>query len=319
MAQPRTEPAIPFEVLLYYTFVRVPEPHLVRQEQEYLCSHLGLKGRILIAEEGINGTVSGPAKATAAYREFMQRHPLFRGIEFKTDPAVGHAFRKLNVRVKPELVHLGLPRTWDAGQTTAPFIEPEAMRELLRSPREDVVILDTRSRYEVEVGKFRGAVTLPIEHFRELPEHMGALEAYKDKTLVTYCTGGIRCEKLTGWLLQNGFEKVYQLRGGIIRYGHEVGGEGFEGKCYVFDGRLAVEVNTVDPTVVGHCSRCQAPTEQLVNCANADCNAHLLLCPACAEALEGCCSPACHASPHRRVYDGSGVYVRGVNSKVYAG
>lgn len=312
-------PAIAYEILLYYKFTHVADPEGLRDEHEEVCRSLDLKGRILVAHEGINGTVSGTVKATEAYRQYMWQHPLFQGIEFKTDRHIGHVFRKLNVRVKPELVHLGLPQTWHPAELKAPYIEPEEMQQLLNNPDEDVVILDARSRYEYEIGKFRGAVTLPIGHFRELPEHLDKLAPYKDKKIVTYCTGGIKCEKLTGWLIQQGFEKVYQLHGGIIRYAQEAHGQGFEGKCYVFDGRLAVDVNTVDPVVVGHCSHCGQPTERIINCANADCNAHLLLCNDCCEKLEGCCSEPCYHSPNRRVYDGTGVYLRGVNSKHVVG
>jgi UPF0176 protein len=308
----------PYEVLLFYKFLRVPDPELLRQEQFYLCDRLDLKGRIFVADEGINGTLSGPREQTEAYRFFMSRHPLFKGIEFKVDPHTTHAFHKLHVRVKDEIVSLDLPQTWDPGQHTAPYVEPAEMVRLLREQPEDVVLLDTRSRYEFELGRFKGAVTLPIEQFRELPAHMEALEALKGKKIITYCTGGIRCEKVTGWLIDQGFQNVHQLHGGIIRYGHEAGGEGFEGKCYVFDSRVAVDVNRVDPSVVGVCKQCGTTTEHSINCANAECNDKVLLCMNCADTLSGCCSPGCVDSPQRRVYDGTGKYYRGINSKVYA-
>jgi UPF0176 protein len=307
----------PYEVLLYYKFVELSDPQAVRDEHEQMCRNLGLKGRILIATEGINGTVSGERAATEAYRTWMSGHPFFHGIEFKVDEADAHAFLKLHVRVKRELVNLGLPdapRNWEK---TAPYIEPEEVRELLRNPSDDVVFLDTRSEYEFEVGKFRNAVGLNIRTFRELPQRLEELAHLKNKKIISYCTGGIRCEKITGYLMEQGFENIYQIHGGIIRYGKETGGEGFEGQCYVFDQRLTVPVNTVDPVVVGKCSRCGAPTEHLINCANADCNAHLLMCDDCLQQLEGCCSEPCTASPNRRAYDGRGYYLRGVNSKNY--
>src|SRR5690606_32422519 len=122
--------------------------------------------------------------------------------------------------------------------------------------RDDVVVLDVRSNYEHNVGRFKNAVTLDIENFREFPDQIEALSAYKDKKILTYCTGGIKCEKASALLLKNGFTDVYQLHGGIIKYGKEAGGKDFEGKCYVFDNRLTVDVNRVNPTEVATCRNC---------------------------------------------------------------
>lgn len=299
-----------FQVLLYYKFVAVPNPELAQAEQQYLCQRLGLRGRIYVAEEGINGTVSGTVQATAAYQCFMKKHPLFKGIEFKVDEAQGHAFHRLSVKVKKELVAFDSPISVDPAHQPAPYLEPEEFRALLRNPPQDLVILDTRSRYETEVGRFAGAISLPIENFRDLPQQMAELEHLKDKTIVTYCTGGIRCEKAAPLMQKLGFRKVYQLHGGIIRYGHEVGGEHFEGRCYVFDERITVPVNHVNPTVVGHCHHCGKPNERVINCANPDCNDQVILCHACAEELHGCCSEPCTHAPHVRPYDGTGYYAR---------
>jgi UPF0176 protein len=173
-----------FEVLLYYQFVRVPSPELLRGEQAFLCERLGLRGRIIVADEGINGTLSGPAAATKAYRDFMGRHPLFAQMSFKTDPADGHAFRRLRVRVRPELVALGLPAGQaDATRHTAPYLSPQEMRHLMAEPRPDVVLLDARSQFEYDLGHFRGAQPLPIETFRQTPALLEALAPLREKTL----------------------------------------------------------------------------------------------------------------------------------------
>jgi UPF0176 protein len=322
MPFPPTDSAMtdkPYRVLLYYKFVPIVNPALVRDEQELTCRRLGLLGRILVAHEGINGTVSGTHDAVAQYQQYMQAHALFAGTEFKVDSADEHAFGRLNVRVKREVVNLGTAQPVDPNAGTAPYIEPEQMRDLLRSHPDDVVILDTRSRYEFEIGRFKNAITVEIDNFRQLPEHLQDLSHLKNKKIITYCTGGIRCEKVTALMLQQGFENVYQLHGGIIRYAHEMGGENFEGKCYVFDRRISVPVNNVNPTVIAHCHACGTATEQMVNCANVDCNKQVVLCAACADELEGCCSQACHQAPRRRVWNGKGQYWRGQNSKVFVG
>lgn len=308
---------LPYRVLLYYNFTKVPDPEAVREEMEAFCLAHRLLGRILIAEEGMNGTVSGLEQDTQAYMDWLAKHPVFHATEFKIDPVPGHTFLKLHVRVKNEIVHLGVEGL-DPSSPLDNYVEPEEFREVLRNGGEDVVILDARSNYEHRVGKFKNALTLDIENFRELPEALEELGDLKDKKIYTYCTGGIKCEKVSRLMLERGFKDVYQLHGGIIRYGHEAGGEDFEGSCYVFDQRVVVPVNEVNPAVVGACDVCDAKTEQMINCANPDCNKHFLICADCAERLEGCCSTTCHSNPRRRTWDGKGYYLRGVNSKLYA-
>jgi UPF0176 protein len=302
-----------YQVLLYYKFVAIPEPMAYRDEHFQICENLGLKGRILIASEGINGTVSGTVEATNAYMEYMENHPYFAGTEFKIDAYHTHAFHKLHVRYKKELVNLGAPFI----PPGAPYIEPEEMLNILENEPEDAVIIDTRSEYEYKVGRFKNAIGFNIQHFRDINAYLDEFEKYKDKKIITYCTGGIRCEKLTPLLLRRGFKNIYQLHGGIIRYGKETGGKYFEGQCYVFDDRVVIPINVVNPTTIGRCQVCQAPTETFINCANADCNKHFLLCFSCQQKLQGCCSEICMQSPKRRVWDGKGMYWRGVNSKNY--
>ncbi|MCB9235487.1 MAG: rhodanese-related sulfurtransferase [Bacteroidia bacterium] len=306
-----------YNVLLYYKYIPVADPDSVRDWQEALCASLNLFGRIIVAPEGINGTVSGLIADTEAYMKAMQEYPLFKGIEFKIDQYPGHTFNKLNVRVKPEIVHFGLGNLGINSDKTANYVEPEEWRQMMKEQPEDVVIFDARSSYETNVGRFKGAIDLNLDNFRDLPEKAAELEQYKGKKIYTYCTGGIKCEKVSVFLEKLGFEEVRQLHGGIIRYANEVGGEDFEGSCYVFDHRVVVPVNKVNPTPVGKCEVCQGQTERMINCANPDCNKHFLICDSCAEQLEGTCSEACHANPHRRHWDGKGYYLRGVNSKLY--
>jgi len=176
--------------------------------------------------------------------------------------------------------------------------------------QDDVVILDVRSNYEHNLGKFKNAITLDIENFRDFPSKINELAKYKDKKVLTYCTGGIKCEKASALLLHHGFNDVYQLHGGIIKYGKEAGGKDFEGKCYVFDNRIAVDVNSVNPVVVSKCFNCGTTTPKMINCANPECNEHFTQCDECGEKLEGCCSEACSTHPRKRPYDGTGYYVK---------
>jgi UPF0176 protein len=306
----------PYRVLLYYNYVPLVDPQAVRDEMEAFCVATSLLGRILIAPEGLNGTVSGTWDATQEYMDWMGEHPLFHATEFKIDAVPNHTFMKLHVRVRNEIVNLGV-EDLDMTVQVDNYIEPEEWRAIMKSEDPDIVILDARSSYEYEVGKFKNALTLDIDNFRELPEKLAELAAYKDKKIYTYCTGGIKCEKVSRLMLREGFQNVYQLHGGIVRYGHEVGGEDFEGSCYVFDQRVVVPVNNVNPDLIAHCKVCEAETEKYVNCANPECNEHFLICEACADRLEGCCSEVCMQNPRRRQWDGRGYYLRGLNSKLF--
>ena len=191
-------------------------------------------------------------------------------------------------------------------EKTGQHLSPEEFRAL--KDRDDVVVVDVRSDYEYNLGRFKNAVTLDMENFRDFPERVARLKEFKDKKILTYCTGGVKCEKASAFLLEQGFENVYQLHGGIIKYGIEAGGEDFDGQCYVFDNRVAVAVNRVNPTVISRCQPCQQPSNRLVNCANPHCNAHVPLCEACGDQLQGACSVACAAHPDKRPYDGTGAY-----------
>lgn len=300
----------PYLVLLYYCYTKIEDPLEFRVQHNELCIKLGLRGRIIVAKEGLNGTVSGPEESCERYMETVKNDPRFAGIDFKAEAHEGHAFRKLNVRVKPEIVHSGFPHI-DPTVRTGTHLSPEEFREM--KDDDDVVIVDMRSDYEHKVGRFKDAVTLDINHFREVPTKIDELKKYKNKKVITYCTGGIKCEKASAYLLEQGFEDVYQLHGGIVKYGMEAGGEDFDGKCYVFDNRVTTEVNTVNPKVVSTCYICGTDCDRMVNCANPHCNRHTAICESCADEYEGTCSVECKSNPDRRKYDGTGSYKRKSN------
>jgi UPF0176 protein len=240
----------------------------------------------------------------------MKSDKRFSHIEFKVDSVSDHAFQKLNVRVKDEIVNIGLPHI-DPSKRTGKYLEPDEFLKM--KDQDDVVILDVRSNYEHKLGKFKNARTLDMENFREFPQKLTELEAHKKNTVITYCTGGIKCEKASAYLLENGFENVYQLHGGIIKHGLEAGGEDFEGKCYVFDNRIAVDVNQVNPRVIAKCYICETDCDRMVNCANPTCNLHVPICKACANTYEGACSKSCQQSPEKRPLNDTGYYQKTLN------
>ena len=299
-----------YSILLYYCYTSIEDPEGFREEHHRYCIESGLRGRIIIAREGINGTVSGPKEVCEQYIRALKAVPNFAHTHFKVERHHQHAFQKLHVRVKPEIVHAGLPHI-NPKQQTGQYVTPQELQRM--QAEEEVVLLDVRSNHEHQLGKFKGAVTLDIDHFRAFPDQVETLAPYKDKKLVTYCTGGIKCEKASTYLLEKGFQNVYQLHGGIIQYGLETDGEDFEGKCYVFDNRLATNINKKNPTVISSCYVCHTVCDRMVNCANPACNLHVPICEPCAEALAGACSSACQQHPAKRPYDGTGYYATKMN------
>ncbi len=308
-----------FWVLLYYCYARIEQPDMFREQHHRLCISLNLRGRIIVAAEGLNGTVSGRPEDCRAYMDAVRAYPNFENVDFKVESSEKMAFQKLHVRVKPEIVHSGLRHIFP-GDKTGVHLSPAQWRQLKDDP--DVVILDVRSNYEHTVGKFKNALTLDIENFREFPEKVkDILPNLKGKKVLTYCTGGIKCEKASAYLMEQGVENVYQLHGGIIKYGLEEGGYDFEGKCYVFDGRVVANINTVNPVVIAKCYICQKPCDRMVNCANPVCNLHTPICEDCALEYEGACSRACQSAPDKRHYDGTGYYptpLNGYNPALHA-
>lgn len=291
-----------YRILLYYHYTAIENPEMFANEHLAYCKSIGLKGRILVASEGINGTVSGTIEQTNAYIEHMNAIPMFEGIVFKVDESDQHAFKKMHVRPRPELVNLSLEDDIDPRQMTGRYVEPADFYEQMQS--ENTIVIDARNTYEYDVGHFDGAVRPDIESFRELPQWIrDNREMLEGKRILTYCTGGIRCEKFSGWLVREGFEDVGQLHGGIVTYGKDSVAKGqlWNGQCYVFDERLVVPINQVNPVIVGKDHFTGEPCERYINCANPECNKQIL----CSEESEhkhmGGCTPECSAHP-RNLY-----------------
>jgi UPF0176 protein len=299
-----------YQTLLYYCYVSIENGEQFATEHLQFCKSLNLLGRVIVADEGLNGTISGAKEACETYMQTLHADPRFAKIDFKVDDVAEPSFIKMHVRYKSEIVHSGLrnPQMIDPNKQTGIHLEPLEFMEM--KDRDDVVVLDVRSNYEHNLGKFKNAVTFDIDNFRDFPEMINQLASFKDKKILTYCTGGIKCEKASALLLHEGFENVYQLHGGIIKYGKEAGGKDFEGKCYVFDNRLSVDVNSVNPVVISRCFNCGKETPKMINCANPECNEHFTQCDECGWELDGCCSAECKTHPRKRVYDGTGYYVK---------
>lgn len=300
----------PYRVILYYCYSPIEDTEAYRHDHHLFCVENNLLGRIIIAPEGLNGTVSGTIADCEAYMDYVRSDERFKSVQFKIEEHDRVAFQKLHVRVKDEIVNSDLEV--NPLVRTGKHMEPAEFKQIINDP--NVVLVDMRSDYEHNVGKFKGAITFDMHNLRELPDHIHEIEHLKDKKIVTYCTGGIKCEKASAYLLEKGFTDVYQLHGGIIRYGLEEGGENFDGKCYVFDNRITVDVNQVNPTVISQCYICGTPSDRMINCANADCNTHVPVCENCGWEMSGACSAECKAVPGIRAYDGTGYYVSQSNN-----
>jgi UPF0176 protein len=290
-----------YRVLLYYHYTTIEDPKAFSEAHLAYCKELGLKGRILVANEGINGTCSGTVEQTNAYMEHMKANPLFEGIVFKIDEAQGHAFKKMHVRPKPELVHLRLEDDINPNEFTGRHLSPKQfMDEMLR---EDTVVLDVRNNYEYDLGHFRGAIRPDVETFRDTPDWVRENKhLFEGKNVLTYCTGGIRCEKFSGWMKREGFGDVGQLHGGIATYGKdpETKGQLWDGKMYVFDERHMVAINQVEEVVVSKDRYDGTPSERYFKCSNPECNDHMFGLEENEAKHLGACSLKCAEHPRNR-------------------
>ena len=262
-----------------------------------MCHELNLKGRVIFAEEGINGTLEGLVEQTECYMQRSTCEPAFAEVVYKKSVGTGNAFPKLSIKARSEIVsaHLGERDVYPA-VNTGTHLEPEELHEWIRSSKE-FYIVDMRNDYEHAVGHFAGSILPDIQHFRQLPNVLPVLDSLKDKTVVTVCTGGVRCEKASGFLVENGFSDVYQLNGGIVTYMERYPAEDFEGALYVFDGRVTMAFGD-NRKVIGRCERCQSPSETYVNCANSDCNRHFICCGKCSNVSKAMyCRDSCFAVP----------------------
>ena len=290
-----------FKVLLFYHYKKLNDVINIHEKHKEFFDGLDVKGRIIIASEGINGTISGSDFDCDKYKQFLENSLGIYGLDYKDDECSEHLFPKLSIKIKNEIIRMGIECDTEIKRGT--HLKPKEWLKLMDD--KDNIILDMRSDYEHKLGKFKNAITFDMKSMYEFPEIFEKHEIFKkekikNKKILTYCTGGIKCEKASNFLLNKGFNNVYQLEGGIIKYSKEVGGENFDGKCYVFDERIGIEVNKVNPKVISKCYGCNTDCDVMVNCMNNLCNRHMSMCKDCYYNFDTCCSLKCSKSDKRR-------------------
>ncbi|MDE0546999.1 rhodanese-related sulfurtransferase [Microbacterium sp. C7(2022)] len=293
------------KILLYYVFTPLADPEAVRLWQRDLADSLGLRGRVLISRDGLNGTLGGDMASLKRYVRKTKEYAPFRDIDFKWSDGSGldeggHSkdFPKLSVKVRDEVVSFGAPDELqvDANGVVGGGIHlsPEQVHDLVAERGDDVVFFDGRNALEAAIGRFKNAVVPDVETTRDFVRLLdsGQFDDLKGKPIVTYCTGGIRCEVLSSLMVSRGFDEVYQLDGGIVRYGERFGDDGlWDGSLYVFDKRGSVDFSD-HAALIGECHRCGSATNRTANCADAACDTQFVLCATCDTAMCSSHEPA---------------------------
>jgi len=276
------------KVILYYIFTPISDPDAVLLWQQNLCQSLNLKGRILISKQGINGTVGGAMADVKKYVTETRRYDGFKKMVFKWSKGTGNEFPRLRVVIKDELVAFGSPGEIEVDENGVigggVHLRPEQVEELVKERGDEVVFFDGRNAYEAKIGKFKNAIVPDVDSSRDFIREIesGKYDHIKDKPVVTYCTGGIRCEILSAAMKKRGFNEVYQIDGGIVKYGERFGDEAsWEGSLYIFDDRISMDFSD-KAKVIGSCDKCGAPTKSFRNCKTETCFQLTLLCDPCA-------------------------------------
>ena len=270
-----------FDIILFYKYVKIEDTEQLRMDQVMLCTNLKLKGRCIIAEEGINFTLEGTPENITEYIETMKKDERFADVDFKRSKGTGRAFPRLSIKIRDEIVTTLLgDEDVDPRTETSKHLDPEEFHKIITSG-EEYYIVDMRNDYEQDVGMFRGSVRSGMRNFRDLKKTAEELKHLKDKKVITVCTGGVRCEKASGYLLKKGYKDVSQLKGGIVRYLEAYKGENFDGRLYVFDGRITMEPFSDKHVVIGRCAKCDIHTEHFADCMSKTCGEHFLCCSRC--------------------------------------
>ena len=287
------------KILLYYGFTPLEDPAAIQLWQKTLCESLGLKGRILISKHGINGTVGGNVESLKAYVKQTKKYPGFKKIDFKWSAGGAADFPKLSVKVRDEIVAFGTPDEIKVDKNGiiggGKHLTPEQVNELVAARGDEVVFFDGRNAFEAKIGRFENAVIPDVETTHDFISELesGKYDHLKDKPIVSYCTGGIRCEILSVLMKNRGFNEVYQIKGGIVRYGERFADKShWKGSLYVFDKRMVTDFSA-DTEIIGQCEKCNAKTNKFYNCSNLACRELTLLCDSCAQTYssESCIHP----------------------------
>jgi UPF0176 protein len=287
------------KVILFYAFAPVADPNSVRLWQREICERYGLRGRIIISRHGINGTLGGPMAALKRYVRTTKQFPGFDRADFKWSSAQGNEFPRLSVKVRRELVAFTMPDEITVDEQGivggGKHLKPEEVNALVAERGEEVVFLDGRNAFEAKIGRFKDSIVPDVQTTHDFIAEIesGKYDHLKSRPIVTYCTGGVRCEVLSVLLRNRGFEEVYQIEGGVVRYGEKYKNDGlWQGSLYVFDGRMKQDF-AANPEVIGRCDRCDAATSDFYNCSDPACRDLVLLCSNCAKiGTSFACDPA---------------------------
>lgn len=276
------------KILLYYKFTPISDPDAIRLWQKALTDSLNLKGRILVSSQGINGTVGGELADLKTYVKTTKEHAGFKDIVFKWSDGSRDDFPRMSVKTRRELVgfqnsdqEFEVDENGVVGGGT--HLKPKQVHELVEKFGDDVVFFDGRNAHEAAIGKFKNAVVPNTNTSRDFIDELESdkFDDIKNKKVVTYCTGGIRCEVISAMMKKRGFTDVYQMDGGIVKYGEEFGDDGlWEGSLRVFDDRMTMDFSD-HAAVIGECSHCKGATSNYENCAFANCNDLVLICENC--------------------------------------
>ena len=283
-----------YTTITFYKYIPIAEPQVLLKHLRDYCQQHNITGRILLGKEGINGGVSGTQEATEQFKHFIHEDERFADLTFREQIVEKQSYHKLVVREREEIVALGKEADL---KHTGKHITPQELKTLLDN-KEDIVLLDARNEYEAAIGKFKDAIVLPIKTFKEFPEEMEKHPELKDKKIVMYCTGGIRCEKSSAYLKEHGFKNVQQLQGGIINYVNQFPNTYYEGSCFVFDDRKTSKVSKGE--AVSECALCGKHTDSYINCHNLACDKLFISCGSCQQAFNNTCSDKCKAAPRQR-------------------
>lgn len=279
-----------YKIVLFYGFTPLAAPESVRLWQQALGERWGLTGRVVVSRHGINATLGGTVENLKQYVRTTRQHPGLERIDVKWSDGTGADFPRLSVKVRPELVSFGVPDEIEVDERGVVGggvpLGPDEVDALV-AERDDVVFFDGRNAFEAEIGRFKGAVVPDVRTTRDFIEQIdsGKFDHLKDRPVVTYCTGGVRCEVLSALMRKRGFAEVYQVAGGIVRYAEARGADGlWEGSLYVFDERRHVEfADGARP--LGSCVVCSAPAARYENCGDASCRTLRLACAECTPAV----------------------------------
>ena len=282
------------KIILFYKFVPVHDPNITMRWQRELCNRLGLKGRIIISPHGINGTLGGEIENLREYKREMNRSLLFKEIMYKWSDGEKDHFPKLSVKVREELVAFKasdeIVVSERGVENGGVHLKPAQVHKLIAERGDEVIFFDGRNSYEAQVGRFKNAI---IPDVKTTPDFIKELDdpkydAIKNRPIITYCTGGIRCEILSVLMINRGFKEVYQIDGGIVKYGEKYGDDGhWEGNLYIFDGRITHKFSSKAKDI-GECDHCQTKTSNFINCADVSCNKLILVCRKCAKQNHYC-------------------------------